>query len=154
MSSFTELIPVGKKFISQGRTIGEGDFTLITNLTWTHSDIHADREYMRNKQFGERILAGPCVAAIVVGLSGTGPFHNVLRQDKLHVVAMLGMDELRFKNPVKPGDTLTAYTEVVEVRPSRGNPKRAIVRIKDSAVNQNGELVMEGFRASLVELQE
>jgi acyl dehydratase len=67
---------------------------------------------------------------------------------------MLGMDEVRFKAPVQPGDTLTAHTEVLEVRPSSKNPKRAIVRIRDSAVNQRGELVMEGIRASMVELRD
>jgi acyl dehydratase len=154
MSSFNELIPVGKKFVSQGRTIGEGDFTLLTNLTWTTSDLHSNKEYMKDTQFGERILAGPCVLALIIGLAGRGPFNEVLHQDGLHTIALLGMDELRFKAPVKPGDTLTAHTEVLEVRPSHKNPKRAIVRIRDSAVNQNGELVMEGLRASMVELRD
>jgi acyl dehydratase len=154
MSIFNEMVPVGKKFVSPGRTIGEGEFSLLTTLTWTTSEIHSNAEYMKDTQFGERILAGPCVLALLIGLAGRGPFQHVLRQDGLHTIAMLGMDEVRFKNPMLPGDTITAHSEVLEVRPSNKNPKRAIIRIKDSAVNQKGELLVEAIRASMVELKE
>ncbi len=154
MSTFNELIPVGKKFVSQGRTIGEGEFALLTTLTWTTTEIHSNAEYMKDSQFGERILAGPCVLALLIGLASRGPFQHVLRQDGLHTIALLGMDEVRFKAPLLPGDTITAHTEVLEVRPSHKNPKRAIVRIRDSAVNQKGEMLVDAIRASMVELRE
>lgn len=145
---------MGKKFVSQGRTIGEGEFALLTTLTWTTTEIHSNAEYMKDSQFGERILAGPCVLALLIGLASRGPFQYVLRQDGLHTIALLGMDEVRFKAPLLPGDTITAHSEVLEVRPSNKNPKRAIVRIRDSAINQKGELLVDAIRASMVELRE
>ena len=56
---------------------------------------------------------------------------------------MLGKDEMRFPNPVRPGDRLTYHTECVEKRVSRSRPDRGIVRVRDRLVNQRGEAVLE-----------
>ena len=47
--------------------------------------------------------------------------------------------EMRFKKPVRPGDTLTAHLELVEKK-RRGN----IVLINNEIKNQNGETVFLG----------
>ena len=78
MAGIDDLVPVGKKFISAGRTISEGNFTLLTNLTWTTDQIHSDREYMKGTQFGERILAGACLLACVVGLANRSGIAQLL----------------------------------------------------------------------------
>jgi acyl dehydratase len=54
----------------------------------------------------------------------------------------LGVDELRWLKPVRPGDTLTARGEVVELRPSQSRPDRGIVRSAISVINQDGDVVM------------
>lgn len=51
-----------------------------------------------------------------------------------------GFDELRWLKPVRPGDTLRAVGEVLELRPSRAGD-RGIVRLRYSALNQRGETV-------------
>jgi acyl dehydratase len=52
-----------------------------------------------------------------------------------------GFDELRWHLPVRPGDTLRAVGEVLELRPSRSQSDRGIVRLRYSAFNQKNELV-------------
>ena len=53
----------------------------------------------------------------------------------------LGVDELRWPQPVKPGDVLRLETEILDVRASRSKPDRGIIRIRNVATNQRGEVV-------------
>ena len=52
-----------------------------------------------------------------------------------------GLDEIRWKAPVRPGDTLRVVVEVLETRPSSSKPDRGIVRILFTTLNQRGEAV-------------
>jgi itaconyl-CoA hydratase len=62
----------------------------------------------------------------------------------------MGYEQVRFLAPVKPGDTLYAETEIVEAR-ATSKPSRGIIKFKDVAKNQRGEVVMEALRTMLVE---
>ena len=53
-----------------------------------------------------------------------------------------GLDEIRWKVPVRPGDTPRVVAEVLEVRASSSKPDRGIVRIHYTTVNQRGEAVL------------
>ena len=52
-----------------------------------------------------------------------------------------GMDEVRWLQPVRPGDTIRVRVEVVEVKPSRRGD-RGTVRLAYATRNQRGETVM------------
>ncbi len=54
----------------------------------------------------------------------------------------LGVDELRWPNPVRPGDRLTGEIEVVGLTPSRSKPTHGVVRLKTTVRNQNGDVVL------------
>jgi len=53
-----------------------------------------------------------------------------------------GLDEIRWKAPVRPGDTLHVVAEVLGTRASTSKPDRGIVRILYTTLNQRGEAVM------------
>lgn len=53
-----------------------------------------------------------------------------------------GTDELRWPRPTRPGDTLHAVSEVLEVRPSNSRPDRGLVKVRSTTVNQHGEPVL------------
>jgi acyl dehydratase len=53
-----------------------------------------------------------------------------------------GMDEVRWLEPVRPGDTLSGSFTVVEARPSASKPDRGIVRSLSEMRNQRGAVVM------------
>ncbi|HML15129.1 MAG TPA: MaoC family dehydratase [Xanthobacteraceae bacterium] len=57
-----------------------------------------------------------------------------------HPVFGLGVDELRWLAPVRPGDALRLEGEVIELIPSKKRPQ-GVVRIKWTAFNQRGEEV-------------
>ena len=53
-----------------------------------------------------------------------------------------GIDELRWKKPVFPGDTLHVAGEILEKTPSRSRPDMGSFRTKTTVTNQDGEVVM------------
>ncbi|MCA1597964.1 MAG: MaoC family dehydratase N-terminal domain-containing protein, partial [Chloroflexi bacterium] len=53
-----------------------------------------------------------------------------------------GIDELRWRQPVRPGDTLRAAFTVLECIPSKSRPMLGIIRGRGEVHNQSGELVM------------
>lgn len=52
-----------------------------------------------------------------------------------------GQGELQWPKPVRPGDTLSLRSEVVEVTPSRSKPDRGVVLFRNTTLNQHGDAV-------------
>jgi len=53
----------------------------------------------------------------------------------------LGVEQLQWPRPVKPGDVLHVDIEVLEARSSRSHADRGIVRARNTTLNQNEEIV-------------
>lgn len=53
-----------------------------------------------------------------------------------------GIDELRWRHPVYPGDTLRVETEVLEKRRSRSRPEMGIFRAETRVYNQDDVAVL------------
>ena len=53
-----------------------------------------------------------------------------------------GIDELRWKKPVYPGDTLHVRGQILEKTPSRSKPEIGSFRTQTMVTNQTGETVM------------
>lgn len=54
----------------------------------------------------------------------------------------VGIDELRWLRPLRPGDTLRGTSEVIEKTPSRSRPEMGVVRSKVTLINQNEEPIL------------
>jgi acyl dehydratase len=66
-------------------------------------------------------------------------------QDSGHQDASLGamgVDELRWLMPVRPGDTLSGTSEVIEKKASRTRPEMGIVKSRVTIINQQDQPVM------------
>jgi acyl dehydratase len=66
----------------------------------------------------------------------------------------LGIDELRWRAPVRAGDTVTVQREVIELRRSESNPGHGIVRTRVTVRNQDGAVVMSLVSAGRVPARE
>ncbi|WP_165872078.1 MaoC family dehydratase [Natrarchaeobius halalkaliphilus] len=75
-------------------------------------------------------------------------------KSNLAVIAGLGIDDLRWYNPVRPEDTLTAEMEVLEKRTSESDPNRGIFRLDVTASNQDGDDVISFVDTGMVEVRE
>jgi acyl dehydratase len=62
----------------------------------------------------------------------------------------LGVDELRWPNAVRPGDSLSVETEIVDLRDSKSKPKHGIIRLRNVTKNQRGEIVQTMLASALV----
>ena len=61
-----------------------------------------------------------------------------------------GLDELKWKKPVYPGDTLRIETEVIEKRRSQSRPEMGLSKNRIEVYNQNDELVMQSINIVLI----
>ena len=66
-------------------------------------------------------------------------------------LAGLGLDEVRFLAPVRPGDTLVLDVETVSTRESKSNPEAGIVSHSFKLLNQHEEAVLTYKGAGMVE---
>jgi acyl dehydratase len=64
-------------------------------------------------------------------------------------ILSVGLDQLRWPRPVRPGDDLHVESEVVDVRPSNSRPGFGLVKVRATTLNQEGEAVQE-FVATLL----
>jgi len=87
-------------------------------------------------------------ATLFRGLAASG-FHTAALTMRLLVdggapiaggIIGAGLDELRWPRPVRPGDTLRAESEVMELRASRSRPE-GFVKMRTTTFNQNDEPV-------------
>ncbi len=53
-----------------------------------------------------------------------------------------GVETLKWRKPVRPGDRLKGTSTVLDVRPSARRPEMGIVRFRHEVVNQAGETVV------------
>jgi acyl dehydratase len=62
--------------------------------------------------------------------------------DKQAGLGSPGIDELRWKKPVYPGDTLRVSGRIVDKTPSRSRPEMGSFRTETTVTNQHGDVVM------------
>lgn len=125
-----------------GRTITAADNSWFTLLTMNTHPIHFDEAYAAGTDFGKPLVNSCLTLAIVVGMS--------VRDVSQAAIANLGFEEVTLPAPVFNGDTLYASSEVLSKRRSRSKPDRGIVRVRTTAVNQDGTVVLSLERPVLV----
>lgn len=125
------------------RTITEADNVWFSALTHNPAPLHLDEEYMKDSEFGQRIVNSCLTLSFMVGISVGDTTVGT-------TVANLGWDEVRFPRPLFHGDTIRIETEVLEVRDSQSRPDNGIVTFRHRAFNQNDELVGECKRSALM----
>lgn len=97
--------------------------------------FHLDKAAAEQSIFKELTASGWHTAAMSMRLFVTGEFKPVGGSIGLAV------DELRWPQPVRPGDILKVETEILDVRKSRSKPDRGIIRIRNVTTNQKSEVV-------------
>ncbi len=98
--------------------------------------MHTDPELAKNGPFGGLIASGWQIAALSMRV-----FVQSGGYGKTPVIGM-GIDQLRWRKPVRPGDVLTVEREVVEILRSESQPDRGTIQTQVSVRNQAGEIVM------------
>lgn len=110
------------------KTLTEGDVHLFAGLTGDQNPLHVDAAFAAGTRFGRRLVHGALISGFVsAALTRLGTGHVYVSQ------------QIRFRQPVFIGDTVTATAQVVEKLPDRQR-----LRIATTCTNQRGEVVSEG----------
>ena len=131
---------------ARGKTMCEQDNVGITLQVLNTAEGHFNEDLMQKNAMGRegwnaRLQFGGVTIAMVIGLAMQDTGENA--------VAELGLDKIRLKAPVFHGDTLYAYSEVLEKRQGDA-PNAGVVVFKHYGVNQKDQVVFEGERTVLL----
>ena len=125
---------VGQVFNS-GRLRVDREAILAFAREFDPQPYHLDEEAGRNSVFGGLVASGWHTAALTMRLLVESEFRPA------GGILGVGFDELSWPRPVRPGDELRVKSEVLEVRPSKSKPDRGMIRVQNTTLNQNDEVV-------------
>lgn len=114
---------------SMAKTVTEADIILFSGVSTDVNPAHIDEEYAKTTMFGGRIAHGMLSASFISAVLG-----NQLPGNGCIYVSQ----SLKFKAPVRPGDTVKATVTVKEVNV----PKNRV--ILDTVCTVAGKTVIEG----------
>ena len=139
---YLEDLHVGDRFGSDSFHVTEESIIAFAR-DFDPQPFHLDAAAAKRSVFQELVASGWHTAAMSMKLFVTGQLRLVGGS------VGLGVDELRWPRPVKPGDTLRLETEILNVRASQSKPDRGIIRIRNVTTNQRNEIV-QTFVASVL----
>jgi 3-hydroxybutyryl-CoA dehydratase len=120
------------------KTITEADIVLFAGVSGDNNAMHINEEFALDTQFKGRIAHGMLTASVISAAIASklpGPGTIYLSQN------------LRFKAPVRPGDTVHATVTVKEVlREKRRVTLATVCTVKDKVVIDGDALVMTTSR--------
>lgn len=135
MPRFLEDFEIGETWVS--RTVEMTQQNIVSYaLQNDPQPMHTDPEYAATGRFGTVIASGWQIAALSMRLFIEGGGYGDTP------VVGLGVDELRWRKPVRPGDVLKVTREVISAERSQTRPQYGLIRTRVTVTNQNDEAVM------------
>ena len=118
---------------ARGKTMCEQDNVGITLQVLNTAEGHFNEHLMQQNAMGRdgwnsRLQFGGVTIAMIIGLSMQDTGENALKE--------LSLDKIRLKNPVFHGDTLYAYSEVLDTTDHKTREDGGVVTFKHYGVNQ------------------
>ncbi|MDX3072827.1 MaoC/PaaZ C-terminal domain-containing protein [Streptomyces sp. NPDC088354] len=137
MPLYFEDFHAGQEFTTQGRTLTESDVASFAAWSWDTNPVHTDAEFAAHTRFGERIAHGLLGVSVAMGLaSRLGVFEG-------SSVALLGIDDWRFRRPLLVGDTVRCRVAILSTRLTGRGDAGILVR-RFELLNQRDEIAQEG----------
>ena len=125
----------GQVYETESRTLSEADIVEF-GLKYAPLPYHTDPVAAKATAFGGLVAAGYQTAAVTFSLFvQTGALAE-------SGMGSPGVDSLRWKLPVKAGDTLRVHANIIEVSPAQKEGGRDAIRIRYDTLNQNDDIVM------------
>jgi acyl dehydratase len=139
---YLEDFQVGQKYHLGSHTVTSDE---ILNFAgdWDPQRFHLDPDQAYASPFGGLVASGWHTTAIFMRLYVTNLLHDSAG------IGSPGVDEIRWKEPVRPGDTLTATLEVEKINPSLSRPDRGIIKPRCELTNQDGHSVLTMYLHSI-----
>ena len=125
---YFEELEIGQAFRHwPGRTITEFDDTFFSLMSMNQHPVHIDEHYAAGTQHAQRLVVGPLVVSLVIGMSQADIGGRALRT--------LEYSDIRHLAPVFHGDTIYAESTIIDKNPG-------VVTVESRGVNQRGEVIL------------
>ena len=144
--TYFEDIEVGRK-MSFGHYEVTREEVLAFARKYDPQPFHLSDEAAAETHFGRLSASGWHTCAMVMAM-----LVENLGTTKQAGLGSPGVDELRWKKPVYPGDILRCETEVIDKTPSRSRPEMGSFRSAIRVFNQHDELVMSLISIGLIRM--
>ena len=108
-------------------------------MRYDNQPFHTDAEAAMDSIYGGLIASGWHVCAIFMRMACDAGANEC----QPHGMGAPGLDDLKWLQPVRPSDVLSARTEILSADPSRLKSCLGVVRSKVQISNQSGKAVME-----------
>jgi len=130
---YFEDIRVGMSAV-YSKTITDADILLFSGVSGDTNPLHLDHDFAASTMFKSRIAHGMLSASLISTIFGTklpGPGCVYLSQN------------LRFKAPVRSGDTVMAHATVQEIMPDKHRVKfDCVCKVGNTVVIEGDALIM------------
>ena len=126
---------------ARGKTVTNLENVNFTNMVMNTAQGHFNEDMMSKTPLGTVISYGGVNFSIVLGLASQDTVENAL--------AEIGLDQIKLKYPVIHGDTIYAYSRVLEKRDS-DRVDAGIIVFQHWGLNQDDKLVAELQRTALI----
>ena len=126
---------------ARGKTMTALENVLITNMVMNTAQGHFNEHLMASTSFGSILAYGGVNFSLVLGLACQDCCENAL--------AELALDNIRLSKPVTHGDTLYAYSEVLE-KQDADREDAGVVVFRHYGYNQRDEQVAQIDRRVLL----
>ena len=136
---YFEDLEIGDSFEFGPLTISREDVIAFSS-EFDPQPFHLSDEAAAQTHFGTLSASGWHTTALFMKMFVADMQANPERQAAS--LGAMGVDELRWLRPVRPGDTLRGHTEVIDKKASLTRPEMGIVRNKVTIFNQHDEPVM------------
>ena len=130
-------VSVGEVIVTPGKTITEAAADIMTGFGGYIVPMFNDNEWAKkNTPFGGVIVPGEMTLFYMGGLAElSGRFDET-------VIALVGIDKVRFKTPVRPGDTVHLEMLIANKRlTSKGD--KGLITFGWTCKNQDNDVVAE-----------
>jgi acyl dehydratase len=132
----------GTRLSGGARTITDAEIAFLPALMGAMNPLFHDQTSPSAVRMGSRILYGPALLGIAIALT------EHLLHDR--VLGLMEITAVRFRRPVRPGDTITASLVIGDCRPRDGGKPGLVLSVTDEVTNQEGELVLSFGRTILI----
>jgi len=138
-----EDLALGETFYIPSRTMTEALFLAFQTASADNHPIHYDREYCRARNHPDLLAHG--FQVLIQTAAGAGTFAHAIGDA---LIAFLDQSS-KFLKPVYAGDTLYCSLTVTALERQRTT---GVVTLRSTALNQRGELCLEGTQRYLLRL--
>jgi acyl dehydratase len=135
MSLYFDDLKVGQRFETARATVTEAEIVAFARQ-FDPQYYHVDPVAARTSLFGGLIASGFHTLSLSMRL-----FFD-LNLWPASVIASPGMDQVRWLKPMRPGDTIRAAAEVIEVKASSSKPDRGVITMEHPCWNQDDEVIL------------